>query len=116
LPLRIKNTSIWIPKTTAPAESEAAKFSMLWFSFPWAPPDSVVEEDMMCFVATVVQVYVKCGGGSFLGDQMAAMDKESQEGQPLEEAVADKERNSECVEEVVELNGMHKERSKGVIE
>jgi hypothetical protein len=35
---------------------------------------------MMCFVATVAQVYVKCGGGSFLGDQMAAMDKESQGG------------------------------------
>lgn len=60
LPLRIKKTTICTPKTTAPAASEAAKFSMLWFDFNWADPapeldvgdGAACELDMLCEVAS----------------------------------------------------------------
>ena len=42
-PLRIRKAVIWTPKMTAAVESEAAKFSMLWFSLPWAAPVPIVE-------------------------------------------------------------------------
>lgn len=42
LPLKIKKTPICTPKTTAAADNEAAKFSMLWFSLVNAAPAPVV--------------------------------------------------------------------------
>lgn len=43
LPLRIRKMVIWTPKITAAVESEAAKFSMLWFSDFWAAPGPEVD-------------------------------------------------------------------------
>lgn len=42
LPLKIRKMPICTPKTTAAVDSEAANFSMLWFSWSWAAPVRVV--------------------------------------------------------------------------
>lgn len=51
LPLRIKKKAICTPKMAAAVDSEAAKFSMLWFSLRKAEPAPVV---LVCVAALAV--------------------------------------------------------------
>jgi len=66
LPLRIRKKAIWTPKITAAVDSEAAKFSMLWFWFRRAAPEPLLlvddEAGALVDVADMVLPAEGCGG------------------------------------------------------
>lgn len=56
--------AICAPKMTVAVDSEAAKFSMLWFSLRWAEPAPVVPVDCAALLVADMMSYVcVCVGG-----------------------------------------------------